>query len=104
MEPNKVSGRQLAVNGPDLPSARADRGAGGAGVRVALLTSADSWRGSGASFAAIYAGLQAHGHEPHLVTAAECVTRAFAERGMAATELPLRRTRPRGGEVRPVDS
>jgi len=39
-------------------------------VRVALLTSAPEWRGSGESFAKIAAGLLERGHAVHLVTAA----------------------------------
>ena len=38
-------------------------------MRVALLTSANGWRGSGASYAKIARGLSDRGHVAHLVTA-----------------------------------
>jgi glycosyltransferase involved in cell wall biosynthesis len=41
-----------------------------------------------------YDGLAAHGHVPHLVTAAAAVTGPLTAGGRAVTELELRRTRP----------
>ena len=97
MEPNKVSGTHLAVNRPFPEASGPPEAPRRRPRRVALLTSAESWRGSGVSFAAIYDGLAANGHEPHLVTAAAAVTAPVAAPGRAVTELAIRRTRP--GEV-----
>lgn len=60
--------------------------------RVALLISADSWRGSGVSFALIARGLAECGHTPLLLTVAAPLTERFRAEGLPVTELPLRRT------------
>ena len=64
-------------------------------MRVALLTSANGWRGSGSSYAKIAAGLGARGHLAHLVTASERLTPRLAAMGLPVTELPGRNTGPR---------
>src|SRR5581483_8986419 len=57
--------------------------------RVALLTSARSWRGSGAVFAAVARALDAR----------EEVAREFSARGVAAAVLPVARTGVRGARA-----
>lgn len=61
-------------------------------MRVALITSAPGWRGSGASYAKIAGGLADRGHTVHLVTAAPRLTARFAKLGLPVTELPGRDT------------
>jgi glycosyltransferase involved in cell wall biosynthesis len=61
-------------------------------MRVALLTSANGWRGSGASYAKIALGLRQHGHEAHLVTAAAKLTSRLREEGLPVTQIPGRNT------------
>jgi len=61
-------------------------------MRVALLTSANGWRGSGSSYAKIARGLGERGHTAHLVTASPRLTPRFQQMGLAVTELPARNT------------
>jgi glycosyltransferase involved in cell wall biosynthesis len=67
-------------------------------MRVALLTSAVGWRGSGASYAKIAQGLAQRGHTAHLVTASPRLTARFEQEGLSVSEIPGRNTGPR--EVR----
>jgi glycosyltransferase involved in cell wall biosynthesis len=64
-------------------------------MRVALLTSANGWRGSGVSYAKIAHGLRERGHTALLVTAAPKLTRRLADEGLDVTEIPGRNTGPR---------
>jgi glycosyltransferase involved in cell wall biosynthesis len=64
-------------------------------MRVALLTSANGWRGSGASYAKIARGLGERGHVAHLVTAVPKLTDRLREEGLDVTQIPGRDTRPR---------
>jgi len=64
-------------------------------MRVALLTSANGWRGSGVSYAKLARGLQARGHTAHVVTAAPKLTRRLADEGLEVTQIPGRDTGPR---------
>jgi glycosyltransferase involved in cell wall biosynthesis len=64
-------------------------------MHVALLTSANGWRGSGSSFAKIARGLGERGHTAHLVTASTRLTPRFQRMGLPVTELPARNTGPR---------
>jgi glycosyltransferase involved in cell wall biosynthesis len=64
-------------------------------MRIALLTSANGWRGSGASYAKIAHGLRERGHEAHLVTAAAKLTGRLREEGLPVTQIPGRNTGPR---------
>ena len=64
-------------------------------MRVALLTSANGWRGSGVSYAKIARGLQQRGHTAHLVTAASKLTRRLEDEGLEVTQIPGRDTGPR---------
>lgn len=77
MEPNKVSGRHLAVNRRS----------------VALVISADGWRGSTVSYAKIARALAERGHRVRLFTSAPAVTRAYAAAGLAVTEMDYDRSR-----------
>jgi glycosyltransferase involved in cell wall biosynthesis len=63
-------------------------------MRVVLLTSANGWRGSGASYAKIARGLSQRGHGVHLVTAAPRVTTRFLAEGLDVSEIPGRNTGP----------
>jgi glycosyltransferase involved in cell wall biosynthesis len=67
-------------------------------MRIALLTSAAGWRGSGASYAKIARGLAERGHVAHLVTTSSRLTARFDEEGLPVSEIPGRKTGPR--EVR----
>jgi glycosyltransferase involved in cell wall biosynthesis len=64
-------------------------------MRVALLTSANGWRGSGVSYAKIARGLQERGHTAHLVTAASKLTRRLEDERLEVTQIPGRDTGPR---------
>ena len=64
-------------------------------MRVALLTSANGWRGSGVSYAKLAHGLGARGHVAHLVTARPRLTSRLVEEGLEVTEIPGRDTGPR---------
>ncbi|MBA3498301.1 MAG: glycosyltransferase family 4 protein [Gemmatimonadales bacterium] len=64
-------------------------------MRVALLTSANGWRGSGASYAKLARGLRDRGHVAHLVTAASKLTDRLREEGLEVTQIPGRNTGPR---------
>jgi glycosyltransferase involved in cell wall biosynthesis len=64
-------------------------------MRIALLTSANGWRGSGVSYAKLARGLQERGHTAHLVTAADRLTRKLADEGLEVTQIPGRDTGPR---------
>ncbi len=61
-------------------------------MRVALLTSARTWRGSGTSLANIARGLAGHGHTVELLATTPAVTAGFAAQGLAVRELPIRDT------------
>ena len=50
-------------------------------MRVALLTSARSWRGSGTSLANIARGLAERGHAVQLLATTPAVTEGFAVQG-----------------------
>jgi glycosyltransferase involved in cell wall biosynthesis len=67
-------------------------------MRIALLTSAKGWRGSGASYAKLAQGLTARGHVAQLVTTAPRLTDAFRGENLAVTEIPARNTG--GREIR----
>jgi glycosyltransferase involved in cell wall biosynthesis len=67
-------------------------------MRIALLTSAAGWRGSGASYAKLASGLGQRGHVAHLVTASPRLTARFEQEGLPVEEIPGRNTGPR--EVR----
>jgi glycosyltransferase involved in cell wall biosynthesis len=64
-------------------------------MRVALLTSANGWRGSGVSYAKLARGLQQRGHTAHLVTAAPKLTRRLADEGLEVSQIAGRNTGPR---------
>ena len=59
-------------------------------MRIALLTTARAWRGSGTSFTHIAQSLAARGHVLQLFSAAPAVTAELAARGLRARELPIR--------------
>ena len=61
-------------------------------MRVVLLTSANGWRGSGASYAKIAHGLGQRGHAVHLVTAAPRVTARFLADGLDVSQIPGQNT------------
>jgi glycosyltransferase involved in cell wall biosynthesis len=67
-------------------------------MRIALLTSAAGWRGSGASYAKIARGLQQRGHVAHLLTASSRLTARFEQEELPVSEILGRNTGPR--EVR----
>jgi glycosyltransferase involved in cell wall biosynthesis len=64
-------------------------------MRIALLTSANGWRGSGSSYAKIARGLGERGHVAHLVTASPRLTPRLRKMGLPVTELPGRKTSAR---------
>ncbi len=64
-------------------------------MRVALLTSANGWRGSGSSYAKLARGLGERGHVAHLITASARLTPRLQRMGLPVTELPGRNTGPR---------
>jgi glycosyltransferase involved in cell wall biosynthesis len=64
-------------------------------MRIALLTSANGWRGSGVSYAKLARGLGERGHSAHLVTAVPRLTKRFEAEGLPVTEIPGRNTGPR---------
>jgi glycosyltransferase involved in cell wall biosynthesis len=64
-------------------------------MRIALLTSANGWRGSGSSYAKLARGLGARGHVAHLVTASPRLTPRLRQMGLPVTEIPGRNTGPR---------
>ena len=61
-------------------------------MRIALLTSANGWRGSAASYAKLARGLQQLGHRTQLVTASARLTTRFNEEGLSVIEIPGRNT------------
>src|SRR3954452_10536685 len=61
-------------------------------MRIALLTSAKGWRGSGASYAKLATGLAARGHGTQLVTTAGRLSDRFRHEGLEVTEIPGRNT------------
>lgn len=67
-------------------------------MRIALMTSAKGWRGSGASYAKLARGLSERGHLAQLVTTAPALTSRFVGEGLSVSEIPGRNTGPR--EVR----
>src|SRR5919199_1328732 len=64
-------------------------------MRVALLISANAWRGSGVSYVKIARGLRERGHLTHVVTAAARVTSRVREEALEVTQIPGRDTGPR---------
>ena len=64
-------------------------------MRVALLSSANGWRGSGASYAKLARGLGERGHVAHLVTAVPRLTSRLAAMDLPVTEIHGRNTGPR---------
>jgi glycosyltransferase involved in cell wall biosynthesis len=64
-------------------------------MQIALLTSANGWRGSGSSYAKLARGLGERGHVAHLVTAAPRLTSRLAAMKLPVTEIPGRNTGPR---------
>jgi glycosyltransferase involved in cell wall biosynthesis len=64
-------------------------------MRVALLTSANGWRGSSASYAKLARGLGERNHTVQLITAVPRVTERFLAEGLPVTEIPGRNTGPR---------
>ena len=61
-------------------------------LRVALLTSAREWRGSGVSLSHIAHGLAASGHTVQLLSTTPPVTAGFAATGLPVEELPIHDT------------
>lgn len=61
-------------------------------LRVACLTSARGWRGSGVSLAKIAAGLAERGHHSHMLAGSETVLRAFANLGLPTSFVPTAST------------
>jgi glycosyltransferase involved in cell wall biosynthesis len=61
-------------------------------LRVAFLTSARAWRGSGVSLSNIALGLAGRGHQVHMLAGEDPVVTAFAERGLPVTRLPTGHT------------
>jgi glycosyltransferase involved in cell wall biosynthesis len=61
-------------------------------MRIALLTSANGWRGSGVSYAKLARGLAARGHVAQLVTARARLPSRLIEEGLEVTEIPGRDT------------
>jgi glycosyltransferase involved in cell wall biosynthesis len=61
-------------------------------LRVGILTSARSWRGSGVSFSQIARGVVAAGGHARFFTSARAVTLRLAADGIPCTELPVGRT------------
>jgi len=57
-------------------------------LSVALLTSARTWRGSGASLAIIAEGLVQRGHRAHLLAGDDEVVEAFARLGLPSSRVP----------------
>jgi len=64
-------------------------------MRIALLTSANGWRGSGVSYAKLARGLSERGHVAHIVTARRRLTSRLVEEGLDVTEIPGQDTGPR---------
>lgn len=64
-------------------------------MRIALLTSANGWRGSGVSYAKLAHGLAERGHLAHIVTARPRLTSRLVEEGLDVTEIPGADTGPR---------
>ncbi len=65
-------------------------------LRIALLTSARSWRGSSSVFAAIARGLTTRGHAAVALAAHEEVAGGFRAQGLPVMKLPIGRTRLKG--------
>jgi glycosyltransferase involved in cell wall biosynthesis len=61
-------------------------------LRVACLTSARGWRGSGVSLAKIATGLAARGHHSHMFAGSEPVLRAFTDLGLPTSLVPTAST------------
>ena len=64
-------------------------------MRIALLTSAKGWRGSGVSYAKLAHGLGERGHLAHLIAVAPALTARFIAERLPVTEIPGRNTGPR---------
>ena len=63
-------------------------------MRVVLLTSTRSWRGSGTSYAKLARGLRERGHTAHLVTRARKLTTRLAQEGLEVSEIAGRDAGP----------
>jgi glycosyltransferase involved in cell wall biosynthesis len=61
-------------------------------MRVALLTSAAGWRGSGASYAKLARGLSDRRHLARLITASSRLTSRFEQEDLEVSEIPGRNT------------
>ena len=61
-------------------------------LRVALLTSARTWRGSGVSRASVAEGLREHGHAPHMLAGDAEVVDAFTALGLPSGRVPTGNT------------
>jgi glycosyltransferase involved in cell wall biosynthesis len=61
-------------------------------MRIALFTTAGSWRGSGVVFAELTRGLAGRGHETRALVATEAVRNGFGRWGVEARALPIGRT------------
>ena len=68
-------------------------------LRVAFLTSARAWRGSGVSLSNIAHGLTARGHKVHMLAGENSVVEAFAQRGLQASLVPTGDTGLRGARA-----
>ena len=64
-------------------------------MRIALLTTAYGWRGSGVSYAKLARGLGERGHVAHLVTATPRLTARLRDEGLDVTRIPGGDTGPR---------
>jgi glycosyltransferase involved in cell wall biosynthesis len=64
-------------------------------MRLVLLTSANGWRGSGASYAKLARGLLDRGHTALLVTVASRLTRRLVDEGLEVRQLPGGGSSPR---------
>ena len=61
-------------------------------LRVAFLTSARTWRGSGVSLASVAEGLREHGHAPYMLAGDAEVVDAFTALGLPASRVPTGNT------------
>jgi glycosyltransferase involved in cell wall biosynthesis len=64
-------------------------------MQIALLTSANGWRGSGSSYAKLAQGLDARGHVARLVTSAPRLTERLVAMELDVSEIPGKNTGPR---------
>lgn len=66
-----------------------------AGIRVAFMSSARTWRGSTVSLTHIALGLRERGHHPRLLVGEDAVAESMRALGATAEVLPVRNTGPR---------